>query len=191
MTLNLIPWWAYAAAGAVAGALIAGGAQQVRVANAQAALATAKAEHAKAVTQAVTQALRQERENRAKETTHAADTSRNAEQFTATQPARDAGLRAELARLERLRLDAERRAATYRAMSASCTAAAGGVADRLAALDQQLVEGVGVVGALRGDLERRDAEVKLLAGQLAADRKLSDSAPALPASGHTPAPARP
>lgn len=182
MTLNLIPWWAYAAAGAVAGALLAGGIQQTRVSTAKADLAQVRAQHAQAIAKAVEDALKEERENRAKESTHAADTIHNADQFTQGQPARDAGLRADLARLERLRLDAERRAATYRAMSASCTAAAGGVADRLAALDQQLVEGVGVVGALRGDLERRDAEVRLLAGQIEADRRLT---------GQSPAPAKP
>jgi len=39
MTLSLLPWWAYAAAGAVAGALLAGGLQQARVSNAKAELA--------------------------------------------------------------------------------------------------------------------------------------------------------
>lgn len=194
MNINPIPWWAYLAAGAVAGALLAGGLQQARVSNVRAELAQVREQHAKAVADAVTKALAQEREDRAKETTHAADTTKNVDQFTQGQPERDASLRADLARAERLRIDADRRAATYKAMSASCTAAASGVADRLAALDQQLVEGVGVVGALRGDLDRRDAEVVLLAGQLAADRKLTDSAPtapALPASAPTPAPARP
>ena len=194
MNINPIPWWAYLAAGAVAGALLAGGLQQARVSHVRAELAQVREQHAKAVADAVTKALAQEREDRAKETTHAADTTKNVDQFTQGQPERDASLRADLARAERLRIDADRRAATYKAMSASCTAAASGVADRLAALDQQLVEGVGVVGALRGDLDRRDAEVVLLAGQLAADRKLTDSAPtapALPASAPTPAPARP
>lgn len=39
MTLNLIPWWAYLAAGAMAGALLAGGVQQARVASVKADLA--------------------------------------------------------------------------------------------------------------------------------------------------------
>ena len=34
MTFNLLPWWAFAAAGAVAGAMLAGGVQQTRVSNA-------------------------------------------------------------------------------------------------------------------------------------------------------------
>lgn len=176
MTLNLIPWWAYVGAGVLAGALLAGGLQQARVASAKAELAQVREQHAKAVADAVTKALAQEREDRAKETTHAADTTKNVDQFTQGQPERDASLRANLARSERLRLDADRRAATYKAMSASCAAAASGVADRLAALDRQLVEGVDVVGALRGDLERRDAEVVLLRGQIDADRKMTGEA---------------
>ncbi len=191
MTPSLIPWWAFAAAGAVAGALLAGGLQQTRVSNAKAELAQVREQHAKAVADAVTKALAQERADRAKETTHAAETTQNADRFASSQPARDAAVRADLDRSERLRLDAVRRAATYKAMSATCTAAAGGVADRLEALDRQLVAGVEVVGRLRGDLERRDAEVVLLHGQIQADRKLSDAAPALPASWPMEAPARP
>ncbi len=172
MSINLVPWWAYAAAGAVAGALLAGGVQQIRVNNAKTELAQVREQHAKAVADAVTKAIAQEREDRAKETTHAADTTKNVDQFTQGQPERDASLRADLDRSERLRLDADRRAATYKAMSASCAAASSGVADRLEALDRQLVAGVGVVGRLRGDLERRDSEVKLLRGQIDADRLL-------------------
>lgn len=180
MTLNLLPWWAYAAAGAVAGALLAGGIQQARVSNARAELADVRAKHAEAVAEAVSQALNEERANRAKETTHAADTIKNADEFTQGQPARDAGVRADLARLERLRRDAERRAATYRAMSEANAAACSRAGDQLAAFDRQLVEGVGVVGALRGDLERRDSEVKLLRGQIDADRKMTGSATPAP-----------
>ena len=194
MTISLLPWWAYLAAGAVAGALLAGGIQQTRVSTAKADLAQVRAQHAQAIAKAVEDALKEERENRAKESTHAADTIHNADQFTQGQPARDAGLRADLERVERLRRDADRRAATYRAMSEANAAACSRAGDRLAALDRQLVAGVGVVGRLRGDLERRDSEVKLLRGQIEADRKLTDSAPtapALPASAPTPAPVRP
>lgn len=173
MSINLVPWWAYLAAGAVAGALLAGGLQQARVSNVRAELAQVREQHAQAVADAVTKALAQDREDRDKETTHAADTTKNVDQFTQGQPERDASLRADLARAGRLRLDADRRAATYKAMSASCAAASSGVADRLEALDRQLVAGVGVVGRLRGDLERRDAEVVLLHGQIHADRKLT------------------
>lgn len=134
-----------------------------------------------AALQAQAQALRAERaeaarldeqHTAAKESTHAADTSKNAEFFTASQPGREAAARADAARSDRLRTDAERRAATYRAQAQACTTASGGIADRLEAFDRQLVEGVAVVGALRSDLVRRDSEVKLLRGQIDADRLL-------------------
>lgn len=41
----------------------------------------------------------------AKESTHAADTSKNSDEFTTSQPVRDAIARAELAAAERMRLD--------------------------------------------------------------------------------------
>ena len=52
MTINLLPWWAYLAAGAVAGALLAGGIQQTRVSTAKADLAQVRADHAKLVADA-------------------------------------------------------------------------------------------------------------------------------------------
>ena len=107
-----------------------------------------------------------------KESTHAADTSKNSDEFTTSQPIRDAIARADLARAERMRTDAERRAATYRAQAQACTTASGGIADRLEAFDRQLVEGVAVVGELRKDLVRRDSEVNLLRSIIDADRVL-------------------
>ena len=108
-----------------------------------------------------------------KESTHAANTSKNSDEFTTSQPVRDAIARAELAAAERLRLGAERRAATYRAQAQACTTASGGIADRLEAFDRQLVEGVAVVGELRADLVRRDAEVVLLRKQVDTERALN------------------
>jgi len=108
-----------------------------------------------------------------KESTHAADTSKNSDEFTTSQPVRDAIARADLARAERLRTDAERRAATYRAQAQACSTASGGIADRLEAFDRQLVEGVAVVGELRADLVRRDAEVALLRKQVDTERALN------------------
>lgn len=106
------------------------------------------------------------------ESTHAKATQENSDAFTISQPVRDAIARADLARVERLRTDAERRAATNRAIAASCAAASGDIADRLEALDRQLVEGVGVVGELREVVIRRDAEVSLLRRQIDVDRAL-------------------
>ena len=117
-------------------------------------------------------ALKHEIKTSADESTHAAKTQENSDAFTTSQPVRDAIARVELARIDRLRTDAERRAATYRAQAAACTTASSGIADRLEAFDRQLVEGVAVVGELRTDLVRRDAEVVLLRKQIDTDRAL-------------------
>lgn len=107
-----------------------------------------------------------------KESTHAADTSKNSDEFTTSQPVRDAIARAELAAADRLRIGAERRAATYRAQAQACTTAAGGIADRLEAFDRHIVEGAAVVAEHRAALTRRDAEVVLLRKQIDTDRAL-------------------
>lgn len=107
-----------------------------------------------------------------KESTHAADTSKNSDEFTTSQPVRDAISRADLALADRLRTDAERRAATYRAQAQSCTSASSGIADQLEAFDRHIIEGASVVAEHRQALVRRDSEVKLLRGQIDADREL-------------------
>lgn len=129
-----------------------------------------KTEHATAALKQSESARAAETQTALKESTHAADTSKNSDEFTTSQPVRDAIARADLAIADRLRTDAERRAATYRQIAASCSAASGGVADRLEALDAHIVRGAGVVAGLGADLERRDAEVVLLRGQIEADR---------------------
>ena len=48
MTINLLPWWAFAAAGAVAGALLAGGVQQARVSGVEADFAEYREQQAQA-----------------------------------------------------------------------------------------------------------------------------------------------
>jgi hypothetical protein len=107
-----------------------------------------------------------------KESTHAIATQENSDAFTTSQPVRDAIARADLARFERLRLDADRRAATYRAQAQADDAARRNLADRLEAFDRHIVEGAGVVAEHREALARRDAEVVLLRGQIDADRAL-------------------
>ena len=107
-----------------------------------------------------------------KESTHAADTSKNSDEFTTSQPVRDAIARADLALADRLRTDAERRAATYRAQAAACTTASSGIADRLEAFDRHIVEGASVVAEHRQALVRRDAEVVLLHNQMLTERAL-------------------
>ena len=119
-----------------------------------------------------TAALKHEIFTASRESTHAANTSKNADEFTMSQPVRDAIARADVARADRLRAAAEGRVATYRQIAASGAAACRDLADRHAALDAHVVEGVAVVGALRGDLGRRDAEVVLLRRQIDVDRAL-------------------
>lgn len=109
-----------------------------------------------------------------KESTHAVSTQENSDAFTTSQPVRDAIARADLAVAQRLRTDAERRAATYRAQAQACTTASSGIADRLEAFDRHLVEGAEVVAEHRAALTRRDAEVVLLRGQIDADRALME-----------------
>ena len=110
--------------------------------------------------------------NQVKQETHATASQENAnELLEELSRQRDAAV-AGAARAERLRNDAERRAATYRAMSEAGAAACGDLAHRAAALDGRLAEGIGVVAELRSAVERRDAEVKALMGQIEADRAL-------------------
>ena len=119
-----------------------------------------------------TAALKAVNGNTAKQETHATASQENAnELLEELSRQRDAAV-AGAARAERLRLDATRRSATYRSMSEAGAAACGDLAHRAAALDGRLAEGIGVVAELRGVVERRDAEVKALIGQINADRAL-------------------
>ena len=117
-------------------------------------------------------ALKAEQQTAASESTHAQKTQENSDAFTTSQPLRDAIARADIAIADRLRTDAERRSATYRAQAAACTTASSGIADRLEAFDRHIVEGASVVAEHRQALIRREAEVVLLRGQIDADRVL-------------------
>lgn len=110
-----------------------------------------------------------------KEHTHAASTQKVSDEFTTSQPIRDAIARSDLARSERLRLDADRRAATYRAQALGNAAACSSLADRLEAFDRQLVEGTQVFGDLGAVVARRDSEVVLLRGVIDADRAMLEA----------------
>ena len=114
------------------------------------------------------------------ESKHAQDTIYNADNLANLKTGIDVDVRAELARAERLHRDAERRAATYRAQAQADAAARSDLADKAAALDRQLAEGLGLVAELGGDLRRRDAEVAALCDQVNIERRLSgdDSDPA-------------
>ena len=146
-------------------------AQTVRLHNEQRAhdkLKVTVAQDDKARTEA---ALKHEIKASADESAHAAATQENSDAFTLSQPVRDAISRTDLERLNRMRTDVERRAATYRAQAQADDAARRDLGNRLETFDRQLVEGIAVVGELRKDLIRRDAEIVLVSGQLAADRE--------------------
>lgn len=154
-------------------ALAAASTWHIQAWRCDAQIADIKAKHAAANLKRSEAARADEIQTASKESTHAADTLKNSDEFTASQPVRDAIARVDAARAERLRTDAERRAATYRAQAQACTTASGGIADRLEAFDRQLVEGVAVVGELRKDLVRRDVEVVLLRKQVDTERALN------------------
>ena len=161
--------------GAIAAAMVLGGLLLVQTGR----LHSEQLAHQKLITATTQATLKRSEAARAdeiqtasKESTHAADTSKNSGEFTTSQPVRDAIARADLARANRLRTDAERRAATYRAQATACTTASSGIADRLEAFDRHIVEGASVVAEHRQALIRRDSEVVLLRGQIDADRAL-------------------
>lgn len=108
------------------------------------------------------------------ESIHATQTQEASDAFTQARPARDAVVRADLDRVERLRLAAERSAATARAQAQANAAACSDLADRYGALAQHVASGAAVVARLREDLARRDDEVVLLRRQVGIDRELSD-----------------
>lgn len=162
--------------GAIAAALVLGGLLLIQTGR----LHTEQIAHQKLIattTQATlkrSEAVRvDETKTAGKEAAHAAATQENSDEFTISQPVRDAIARADLARANRLRISAEGRAASYRAQAESGSAACSNLADRLEAFDRQLVEGVAVVGELRKDLIRRDAEVVLLHRQMLTERALT------------------
>jgi hypothetical protein len=132
-------------------------------------LITARAEEVAG--QAVT-GLTLERKLATAESTHATQTQEASDAFTQARPARDAAVRADLARVERLRVAAERSAATASAQAQANAAAGRDLADRYGALAQHVASGAAVVAGLRADLARRDDEVVLLMHQIAVDRRL-------------------
>ena len=108
-----------------------------------------------------------------KESKHAEDTIYNADRLANLKTGIDVDVRAELARAERLHRDTDSRAATYRAQAQADAVARCDLADKAAALDRKLAEGLGVVASLGGDLKQRDAEVAALCDQVNIERRLS------------------
>lgn len=111
-------------------------------------------------------------DNAERQVIHATSSTENANELLQNLERRAAVATRRAADADRLRLDADRRAATYRAMSQADAAARSDLADRAAALDQRLAEGLGVVAELQGTVEQRDAEVRALMVQIQTDRAL-------------------
>jgi len=107
-----------------------------------------------------------------REQTHAAATQKASDAFTQAEPQRVLDLAADIARARGLLDSAVDRAARYRAQANVDAAACSRLADRSAALDRGLAEGLGVVAELKGALERRDAEVALQGSVIDADHDL-------------------
>ena len=127
MTFSLLPWWAFAAAGAVAGALLAGGVQQIRVNNAKTELAQVREQHAQAVADAAlakaaahARALEIERELTAREQALQATIDKQDQDARHAEQTRLADRAAAAAAADRLR---ERLAAITRAASAGARVA--------------------------------------------------------------------
>lgn len=165
--------YTYAATAIVAGALAFGAGWQTQEWRYGKQIADISQKHATAALKLSEAARADETQTALKESTHAADTSKNSDEFTTSQPVRDAIARADIARVDRLRTDAERRSATYRAQAQANAAACSGLADRLEAFDRHIVEGASVVAGLGADLGRRDAEVVLLRKQVDTERALT------------------
>ena len=110
------------------------------------------------------------------ESKHAKDTIYNSDRLASLKTGIAVDVRSELERAHRLQLNADGRAATYRAQAEADATARRNLADKAAALDASLAEGVGVVADLGGALKQRDAEVAALCGQVNTERSLSGDA---------------
>lgn len=161
----------------IAALLVAAGLQTIRLAEAEADKARLEAAADKGRADRADAARKDSDEKAGKESTHANDTQAAVDKFIAQGPDRAVGLQRELAAADRLRRDAESRAATARAQAAANGVAAVGAQDRIAVLETNAAEGLRVVAEHREALGRRDAEVELLCGVVNADRRLMDSAP--------------
>lgn len=160
------------AIGLLAGAIVAGGVQQVRVVRAVAAQHKAeevlKDERAAAATAGL-----EAKENDAEVVEQHGQAQQSNELAYIEHLRRVADdARADVDRVERMRLDAEARAYRYRELSATGTDTIKYLADRLRRLEANTVEGADLVAEYRAFVARRDAQVDTLKGQISADRAL-------------------
>lgn len=102
---------------------------------------------------------------------HGAAQQENTHDYTQEVARLEAGRAADAARIAGLQRDI-RGTATRNAQLAGDAAACRGLADQHQRLAALAAEGAGVVGELGGLVTKRDAQVNLLRGQIAADRAL-------------------
>lgn len=102
---------------------------------------------------------------------HGAAQQENTHDYTQEIARLEAGRAADVARITGLQLDI-RSAATRNAQLAGDAAACRDLADQHQRLAALAAEGAGLVGELGSLVEKRDAQVSLLRGQIAADRTL-------------------
>lgn len=104
---------------------------------------------------------------------HGAAQQENTHDYTQEMARLEAGRAADAARIAGLQRDI-RSAATRNAQLAGDATACRDLADQHQRLAALAAGGAGVVGQLVGLVEKRDAQVNLLQGQVAADRQLID-----------------
>ncbi|UXC19996.1 hypothetical protein [Comamonas squillarum] len=166
-------WQIKAALAAIIAALAFCAGWTVKGWQASKAIAELRAEQARDKATRAEAARTDETQTALRESKHAQDTIYNADRLANLKTGIDVDVRAVLARAERLHRDTDSRAATYRAQAQADAAARSDLADKAAALDRQLAEGLGVVASLGGDLRRRDAEVAALCDQVNIERRLT------------------
>jgi len=123
--------------------------------------AAAQAEKAQAATEKKAEAVVE----------HGAAQQENTHDYTQEMARLEAGRTADAARIAGLQHDI-RSAATRNAQLAGDAAACRGLADQHQRLADIVAEGAEVVGDLGSLVQKRDVQVKLLRGQITADRKL-------------------
>ena len=165
--------YTHAAALLLGMALAAVGTWNVQAWRLGAQIDSIRAEHAKDESTRSNAALVENTKTAIKESKHAQDTIYNADRLANLKTGIDVDVRAELVRAERLHRDTDSRAATYRAQAQADAAARDDLANKTAALDRKLGEGIEVVAILGRDLRRRDAEVAALCDQVNIERRLS------------------
>lgn len=147
-----------------AGWLVNGWRADVRIARmevSQSKQTSAQAQQAQAATEKKAEAV----------VTHGAAQQENTHDYTQEMARLEAGRTADAARIAGLQHDI-RSAATRNAQLAGDAAAYRDLADQHQRLAGIAAEGAKVVGELSGLVQKRDAQVGLLSGQIAADRRL-------------------